>query len=246
MTVQTLLLIRHGQASFHGPQYDVLSELGRDQGRHLGRYLVGQRHKPIEVVFTGPRRRQRDTAAAMREGAAGIGATLPDAVVVEELDEYPAIALLKRGLPVLCDGDDELRGWLGPLASSLQQRDLPSFGAIPGFERVFRRVQRAWMTSALTLDGVETFADFKRRVCRVLARIAEEAAGRRAALVTSGGPVAMALQLALDLSDHKAMRMSEVVANTGLTSLRRTHDEWLVTSFNALPHLPERSLITYR
>lgn len=56
----------------------------------------------------------------------------------------------------------------------------------------------------------------------------------------------MAMQLALDLADEKAMRLCEVVANTGLTTLRRAHDEWIVTTFNALPHLGDRSLITYR
>lgn len=239
--MQTLLLIRHGQASFHGPQYDVLSDKGHEQSRHLGQYLATMAHKPIEVVFTGPRARQRDTAATMAAAASVHGLTLPQATVLEELDEYPAISLLKRGLPVLCEDDDELRDWLGPAFA-----EATTFSSMPNFDRVFRRVQAAWMSSQLSLDGIETFADFQERVCRVLAYIAEEAGGRRAAVVTSGGPVAMAMQLALDLSDLKAMRVSEIVANTGLTWLRKSSDEWLVTSFNGLPHLTDPALITYR
>lgn len=242
--MQTLLLIRHGQASFHGPRYDVLSDVGREQGRRLGQHLAGA-HKPIEIVFTGPRARQRDTAEAMRLAAAELGTTLPEPIVLDELDEYPAITLLKRGLPLLYDGDEELRGWLGDVRLDASLESV-SFGAIPNFDRVFRRVQLAWMSAQLALDDVESFSEFKARVCRVLPRIADEAGGRRAAVVTSGGPVAMAMQLALELNDEKAMRLSEVVANTGLTTLRRTRDEWIVTAFNALPHLNERSLITYR
>lgn len=241
--MQTLLLIRHGQASFHGPRYDVLSDLGREQGRRLGEHLASA-HKPIEVLFSGPRARQRDTALAMRQAAGERGVTLPEPMVLDELDEYPALTLVKKGLPLLYDGDEEVRGWLGDvrLEAGLE---LASLGAIPHFDRVFRRLALAWMSARLTLDGVESFTDFKARVCRVLQRIADEADGRRAAVVTSGGPVAMAMQLALELSDEKAMRLAEVVANTGLTTLRRTSDEWIVTTFNALPHL-DRSLVTYR
>lgn len=244
--MQKLLLIRHGQASFSGPQYDVLSDLGREQGRALGRYLASDTHKPIEVLFSGPRVRQRDTALAMCEAAKESGAVLPEAIVLDELDEYPAITLLKRGLPVLCDADEELRSWIGAGLDAVTVSTTATFSTIPNFDRVFRRVQLAWMTSALELEGVESFSDFKARVCRALGQIADEAGGRRAAVVTSGGPVAMAMQLALELSDAKAMRVSEVVANTGLTWLGRTREEWLVTSFNSLPHLAGADLVTYR
>jgi broad specificity phosphatase PhoE len=241
VSVSSVLLIRHGQASFNGPQYDVLSDTGRAQGRHLGRYLATRTDRPVEVVFTGSLARQRDTAAAMQEGAREAGSDLPTAELLEGLDEYPAITLLKRGLPMLCESDAELRAVVGdPLAQG------GGLAGIPQFDRVFRRVQLAWMTAELVLDDVESFADFRARVCGALSDIAERAGEGRAAVVTSGGPVGMAMQLALDLSDHKAMRVSEVVANTGLTSMKRAHGEWLVTSFNALPHLSDPALITYR
>ena len=68
----------------------------------------------------------------------------------------------------------------------------------------------------------------------------------RGIVVTSGGPVGMAMQLALGLTDEMAMRMTSVVANSAMTSLRRRDGGYLLTSFNALPHLRDPKLITFR
>lgn len=236
----TLLLIRHGQASFDGPVYDVLSHTGHEQGRRLGRWVAGEPRR-FDAVFTGPLDRQRDTVRAMREGATAAGGVLPDEVVLDELREYPAIALLRQGLPVLCEEDVELREWVGEASY-----EVDVLARIPDFERVFRRVQKAWMQGALRIDGIESFEAFKSRVQRGLERIAAEVDGRRALVVTSGGPVAIAMQLALELTDTKTMRLSEVIANSSHTWLRRREHEWMLLGFNGMPHLREASLVTYR
>lgn len=56
----TLLLIRHGQASFGAADYDQLSEHGRRQAALLGKDLAARGVKPARVI-TGSLRRQRDT-----------------------------------------------------------------------------------------------------------------------------------------------------------------------------------------
>ena len=56
-----LILVRHGQASWGASDYDVLSDLGRAQGRAVGAALAAAGHRPDRVV-TGSLRRQRDTA----------------------------------------------------------------------------------------------------------------------------------------------------------------------------------------
>jgi broad specificity phosphatase PhoE len=81
-----VLLVRHGQASLHAEDYDVLSETGREQARVVGEEL--RRRSPRSpVVVTGGLRRQRDTAAA----------ALPEATprVDERWDEYDHLRLLK-------------------------------------------------------------------------------------------------------------------------------------------------------
>jgi broad specificity phosphatase PhoE len=95
-----LLVIRHGQASFGAENYDVLSDLGRQQARAAGEWLRGMGWAPDRVV-TGTLNRQRDTATEMgfdpeREEHAG-------------LNEYDFSNLLnarfKDGIPDLVQGD---------------------------------------------------------------------------------------------------------------------------------------------
>ena len=55
----TLLLVRHGQASYGAADYDQLSERGRVQSRRLGDWLVRGDHRFRAVVVGGMRRHRR-------------------------------------------------------------------------------------------------------------------------------------------------------------------------------------------
>lgn len=82
-----IYLVRHGQASFGGPDYDVLSELGHQQGTAVG---VELRRRGIEpgLVRSGSLSRQLATAAQ----------ALPDVspTVDQRWNEYDADEILAR------------------------------------------------------------------------------------------------------------------------------------------------------
>ena len=59
--MSTLVLMRHGQASFGAARYDALSELGQAQARATGLWMRNQGIHP-NAVLHGPRQRQADTA----------------------------------------------------------------------------------------------------------------------------------------------------------------------------------------
>jgi broad specificity phosphatase PhoE len=59
-----ILIMRHGQASFGAENYDVLSDLGRQQARAAGDWLRTMGWEPDRVV-TGSLNRQIDTATEM-------------------------------------------------------------------------------------------------------------------------------------------------------------------------------------
>lgn len=67
-TVGTLLLIRHGQASFGAADYDQLSEHGRSQAALVGQDLAARQVKPTRMV-SGSLRRQRDTLSLAAQAA---------------------------------------------------------------------------------------------------------------------------------------------------------------------------------
>src|SRR6476661_4944942 len=88
MPASTIYLVRHGQASATSRDYDVLSELGVQQSQRLGAYLAGEQ-RVIEVLVSGPRKRQIDTALHLCQAAHAAGVVYPAPLIVDELDEMP-------------------------------------------------------------------------------------------------------------------------------------------------------------
>jgi broad specificity phosphatase PhoE len=82
-----IYLVRHGQASFGEQNYDVLSDLGHRQARHVGETLR-ERIGPFEHASSGTLARQIDTA----RGAAPTGRLVTD----ERWNEYDPEWILRR------------------------------------------------------------------------------------------------------------------------------------------------------
>lgn len=227
--------MRHGQASFGAEDYDVLSPLGAEQGRLLGTHLV-ERGRAIDAIYAGPRRRHAATAAALIEGAAVAGVTAPPPIVLDGLDEYPAIELLRRWMPRLAELDPAL-------ATTLASGDRR------GFQDAFEAIVDRWVRGELTTDDdLETFHAFAARVEATLTTIRErEGRGRSIVVVTSGGPIAMAMRACLGLADVTALRLAWVVANASYTELRYRDggDPLALIGFNHAPHL-DAPRTTYR
>jgi broad specificity phosphatase PhoE len=84
-----LLLVRHGQASFGAEDYDVLSDVGHEQGRLLGAQLAALGVRPDRVV-RGGMRRHRETAEAVLDAAGWDHAVEVDA----DWDEFDHVTLV--------------------------------------------------------------------------------------------------------------------------------------------------------
>jgi broad specificity phosphatase PhoE len=225
--VSTLYLVRHGQASYGEPDYDRLSARGEEQARLLGEWF-GRAVPAPDAVYHGPLRRQRDTAKIMaRRG-------WPDPVEVEGLREYDAEAVMRQALPGLFAHDPELAAW----------NDAPPSAAT--VERIFQRVMKHWYEGRVPGCEAGTFQEFVARVSGALREIMRrEGRGRSVVVVSSAGPVAVGMKLALEYPEAMALKMSWVVANSSITELRWREDETTLISFNMLPHLPSEK-VTYR
>ena len=226
--MSTLLLIRHGQASFGAADYDVLSERGVEQSRTLGAWLAA-RGERIDAVYAGPRRRQIDTARHIASAAADAGAALPAVTTIDELDEFPAIELGRMWMPRLAAEDPAL-------AAELSSSDPAEQGR--AIMRAFDLVTRRWWSGELDTGDLETFAAFRQRALRGLARVMEaEGRGRRALCVTSGGPISIAVQQCLGLAENVSLRLAMVLANASTTELRWRGSEVTLFGFNQTAHL---------
>ncbi len=236
--MSTLYLIRHGQASFGAENYDVLSELGVRQAAELGAHFarVGQ---SFDAIYTGPLQRQRDTTRHMRDAAAQGGVTYPDPHALEAFSEYPAIELIRHWLPRLAEQDARLGAQLDAAGTET--------AAGPALERAYRTIIDGWVTGELDVDGLETFAAFVVRVEGGLRHIMErEGRNRRVAVITSGGPILLAMRYALGLADLVAMKLGWIIANSSITELRWRDHELNLVGFNRIPHLADEQLVTYR
>lgn len=237
-----LLLIRHGQASLGAADYDVLSPIGGEQARALGRHLARMLDPP-HAIYSGPRKRQRDTAALLIAAAREAGAAYPDPLELPEFDEYPALPLMKEALPALCEADADLRAltgaWLAAERGSPEHRK--------AFERAFRAAMRCWHDGKVDHPDVEPFPAFHARVERGLWALVDRHPPRDTCLVvTSAGPVGVAAALALGQPSWAGLTHSFVVNNASLSELSCRPGSLQLRSFNALPHLTDRTLVTTR
>jgi broad specificity phosphatase PhoE len=257
--VTAIYLIRHGQASYGAAEYDRLSPIGVRQSGQLGAWWAGQ-GQAFDAVYTGPRSRQIDTARHMIDAGRAGGAAWPEPIQLEELDEFPAFELLRYWVPVLQAESDEFRTLMASQASQGERAAILDAG--------FRFVVGKWFRGELDVEHLESFARFRDRVERAMAKISDAHpmprgdSGRerpRIAVVTSGGPITVAMRLALGLDHEATMRVIWVVHNASFSEFRGPREPpggatagdaarhpLTMHSFNAVPHLVDRDLLTYR
>lgn len=272
--VSSLLLIRHGQASFGAEDYDVLSPTGIRQAQCLGEHLATFDPMP-DAIYCGPKKRHLGTARHMIDAARGRDKAFPEPTIVNELDEYPAFELLRhwqeqhqlaqRDARRQPDRDEKGRGPTGVAPDSVVQVHAPNVRGGEGpptedlaaivdasahpatTQRAFERVIAKWVSGELSTGELESFADFCARVERGLDQImAAEGRGRRILVVTSGGPIAVSVRRSLGLTGEMMMKVSWVVANGSVTELRYRESELSLFGFNVFAHLSAQDLVTYR
>jgi broad specificity phosphatase PhoE len=216
-----LLLVRHGQASWDGEDYDVLSERGHRQGELLGAALASRGIRP-DLVVTGGMRRHRDTVENLVAGASlgHVGVELDAG-----WDEYDHVSMLAQ-VPTSFAGEK-------PTAAE--------------FQAWMEQATARWIRGENAEDYHEPFADFTGRVDAALRRAAESAAKRTAVVVTSGGPISWVTASLLGAGAELWGRLNVVCVNTGVTKLVTGRRGVTLVSFNEHTHLEsDPELLTYR
>lgn len=236
-----VLLVRHAQASFLEPNYDKLSALGETQARLLGEYFTRQ-GIGFDRVASGPCVRQKDTAGIVSEAYRKTGLNFPELMVMPEFDEYQGEAVIERSLPDLVEKDARIRGLH---QHYLDSRNLPDRARL--FQKLFEAVISKWVDSEIAVPDVESWAEFCARVNRGMSRFNSGGnRGEQTAIFCSGGPIAVAMQRALNLSPQDTLRVAWMSRNCSFSEFVYSGERFTLSSFNAFPHLDEASLLTYR
>lgn len=239
--MSTLVAVRHGQASFFEANYDRLSELGEEQSRLLGRFWA-QREIVFDEVYSGPRARQIETARLVGEGYAQLGKCWPETRVDAAFDEYHAEAVLKQSLPDLVQKDERIRDLYTAVERAADRAE-----TLRSFQKMYEVVIGSWARGELELSDIEPWPTFCDRVHRGIADIMAAAGrGRRVAIFTSGGPVGVTLQRALELTSQRTLEMAWMVRNASFSEYVFDQQRFTLSQFNAIPHLDDPRLWTYR
>lgn len=220
-------LIRHGQASFGGPDYDVLSDAGHMQSILVARELAN-RELNVTLILSGSLGRQMGTAE-------------------------PAAALLEREVIVDArwneyDMDDILSSHSDTSARTSQAPD--SEAVTPNeFQELLEDALTGWIEAGHASPAAESWPSFAGRVTAALGELAAELPSGATGLVfTSGGVIAALCSAALQYPDQSLIAYNRVCVNTGITKLVTGRRGVSLVSFNEHGHL-ERTrppLITYR
>ncbi len=230
----TLVLVRHGQASFGTRNYDCLSETGIRQSKVLGAHW-SQLDTRWDLAFTGEMSRQRDTASLSLTAAnhSGIAMARP------EFNEYDADAVVRSYLPVLARRHPEL---------SLDRREL--FADRKAFQLFFEKVIDCWLSGAAHDGGtLEGWVAFRDRCLDGLRAVVTPGGRERRVVFTSGGVITVALQAALGVDDAAAFRLNWRIYNAGQHVFRWGNRGLQLLGFNNITHLEQAqdpALLTFR
>jgi broad specificity phosphatase PhoE len=236
-----LFLVRHAQASFLEQNYDKLSQLGEAQARLLGEFWA-QRNVVFDRVCVGPRVRQKDTAKLVSEAFERSGLRFPQPLVLSEFDEYQGESILERSVPALLKKDQRIRDLHAAFQSATD-----SGRRRATFQKLFEEIIGKWVQGEITPEGVETWLEFCSRVNSGLSEfLAAGRRGERVAIFTSGGPTAIAMQRALQLSPERTLQVSWMSRNSSWSEFLYDAERFNLSSFNSHEHIVDPALLTYR
>ena len=219
-----MYLVRHGQASFGGDDYNCLSPLGVRQSIRLGKYFAAQSFS-FERVVTGSLRRQRQTADGILAGMQADIAREEDPA----LNEYDSKSLRRAAIEQYPALKAELEG------------------DMRAYYRGLKRVLHLWSEDAIGGPVAERWGDFQARVACARRRI-QRSGWRRVLVISSGGVIATIAQQVLCAPPQSAIDLNLQIYNSSLSRYFFNVNTFALGSFNYIPHLrpvEDAELITY-
>jgi broad specificity phosphatase PhoE len=222
--VNTISLVRHGQASYGAENYDQLSSVGYEQAGILGRAWADASFRPA-VSASGSLMRHRQTA----EGAlATAGLPVDDLQIDEDWNEIDTRELMVVAYP---DFEPPAPGTATPEQTV-------------AYLEAFIKAVRRWTSGAYDSDYSVAFATFIGRIRGALERVAAQLEPDQDAVVfTSGGPVSACAGILLDDPVNLWPQFCTIVVNASVTKVVNGPRGLRLLSFNEHAHLSEFTYI---
>lgn len=233
-----LYMIRHGQASFGEENYDRLSPLGVMQAEIIARHWVRIGRK-IDAIYVGGMKRQIDTAGALVSVYKETQMSVPEIISDEAFDEYDSASVFETQLPGMIEENPSISEKLADIYTDKRT-----------FQLLFEEAMNRWVSGTCDMPGVVTWRGFNDRVIKGVRQIMKaQGAKKRLAIFTSGGPISVVVQEALNLTDKSAMVLSWQIMNASITRFKYNTRGLAMAGFNDITHLElenDDNLLTYR
>jgi broad specificity phosphatase PhoE len=207
----SILLIRHGQASFGSTDYDALSAIGHAQAEAVTRELGGD-GRPVARIVSGSLRRQRETAAPVASLL-----ELP-AEVDPRLNEYDMDEILA------CHSDSPVRTDTRPGAEQVSSAE---------FQRALEPAMRSWIAAGSDSPADESWPQFAARTRAALHELAAGLPSGTTGLVfTSAGVIAALCVSILGIPSETLVVLNRVAVNGAITLVASGRSGLSLISFN--------------
>lgn len=236
-----LFLIRHGQASFFAENYDQLSDLGIQQSKILGHAWSKGEFK-FDYVWSGTLERQIRTAELVGQVFFEENIFWPEIIRDSKLNEYPAEEIMASLGKHLINTNENVANLLKKYKESETDAD-----RYRSFHKLLEVVLAEWVHG--DYKGVDlpiTWEDWSNGVRNSFLEIMKKSGkGKMIAVFTSGGPIGVSVQTALDAPDIKAAELNWRIYNGSITKYTFNTSRFSLDQFNDVSHLPN-DLLTYR
>lgn len=239
--MSTVTLFRHGQAGLRD-DYDRLSELGHEQARLLGEYVCQQRMR-FDRVIVGGLRRQRETAEAVLAALDRAGLR-PDSVEQDAgWNEFDLDAVNEGVAPQLAAEDPEFAVEFEEIQRLVRSGDGPIHRSWTAADT---KVVTAWVEGRYAIEG-ESWKQFVSRVRAAGAGFAALPKEATVGVFTSATPISILIASCFDSeSPWHILGLAGAAINTNYSVLHWRQNKAHLGAFNAVPHLAEARLRTYR
>lgn len=237
----TILLARHGQASFGKKNYDELSSLGIMQAQMLGQHYANTKRQ-IDAIFSGSLMRQQDSARyffesykssfAQRYQSNQLDDKLSESNLIAELNEFNHQDVLTKSNPAFASQSS--------IAMEISKAEVPKLRLAELFDQAMKR----WHGGEYDNDYLESWTQFDVRAQRALAQISSQAlalnvSGEDTTVIafTSGGVIAAITAQLLKQDSQMAYQLNKRLINTGVTAISLQGDSSRLLSMNEYSHL---------
>ena len=235
----TILLARHGQASFGQNNYDKLSDLGIKQAQLLGRHYA-QTQRRVDAIFSGSLIRQQDSArhfcaqyqSASNARPVSFGAHSLDKHVLPEFNEFNHQDVFIKSNPAFATQ--------GAIAKEIAKAEVPKARLAELFDKAMQR----WHSGEHDEDYLESWPTFNNRAQQALEQIKLKATqvshldtDSTVMVFTSGGVIAAISAHLLQQGSQTAYQLNRGLINTGVTAITLHEHSSRLLSLNEYSHL---------